>query len=184
MSGPGAWIREPARLPLLFLGAGIEWMRCLVLAPLEAMGAAVPPVSAARSPISRKEMLEMRDQDLGGDDVKLVRYKILFVKREYEAVLHEDETLVTYDTRGGDFGGLRIGDFMEQAARDEIKRPKAWPDGYPPPPKKPIPGWKIPEEDHKHVRFYFEVLDRFPREKAEYDREQVRVLRDISEKIG
>ena len=172
-----SWIREPIRLPLLVLGAGMEWMRRVTAAPFEALSRFVP---AQVDPL-RKETQEMKDQDLGGDDVKLVRYKILFVKREYEAVLDEGEALVTYPTRGGEMSGLKIGELVEKAARNEVRPPKSWPSEYP---DTTATGWTIPEQDRRYIRFYFEVLDRFPREKAEYDREQVKVLHDISRKIG
>src|SRR5437588_561310 len=43
---------------------------------------------------THKEIEKMRDKDLSDDQLKLVRYKILFVKRDYEAAFPEREEVV------------------------------------------------------------------------------------------
>src|SRR5258706_7241249 len=75
-----------------------------------------------------KEEKDMGDQDLGGDDLKVVRYRIIFTKRDYEAVLYKaDEEIVDYPTDGGSFGGLKVADFMGKFVAEREKRPIEWP---------------------------------------------------------
>src|SRR5215510_11952109 len=47
---------------------------------------------------TRQEARHMADRDLHDDMLKLVRYKILFVKRDYEHVFKEVEELVSDNT--------------------------------------------------------------------------------------
>jgi len=147
---------------------------------------AAPPSGRGATSGARKETAGMRDRDLSGHDVKLVRYRILFVKREYEAAFPETDDLLTYATRPEEYGGLKVAEFMGRAYAGEVPQPEKWArKDYPGDDHgTPQGGWSIPSDDRQYVRFYFEVLDRFPREKAEYDKEQVQVLRDISAKIG
>ena len=123
------------------------------------------------------------DQDLGGEDrLKLVRYKILFVKRDYEVAFDEREDLVSYSTTGPDWAALEISRFMVNLKH--TKRPEKWRDKHYPPGVKGEYIDYIPDEDQKYLRIYFEVLQRWEREEAEYDKQQVQVLREIRDSIG
>ena len=134
-----------------------------------------------------KEARKMRDQDLSGEGkLKLVRYKILFVKRDYEVAFPEKEELVSYDTGGAEWAGLKVAHFMKKLG--ETKRPERWRDKkYPP--REYRAGTdgenigRIPKEDEKYLKVYFEVLQRWDREEAEYDKEQVEVLREIRNRL-
>jgi hypothetical protein len=143
-------------------------------------------VSHGREPCTAKqEKNEMsdRDRDLSGDDLKLVHYRILFTKRDLEAVFEEQHDLVTYNANAAEWAGLKVAEFMEQVARGAVARPAKWrASGYPQ--GASDRGWGLPEEDRRHLRIYFEVLQRFGRERAEYDQEQVKVLREINSNIG
>ena len=130
----------------------------------------------------RQEGASMRDQDLSGPDLKLVRYKILFTKRDYEYAFPEVEDIVSYATNATDFAGLKVAQFM--CGLDTLPRPKLWRSkNYP---KKahqsgsPTIG-EIPPEDHKYVKIFFEVLARYEKEDED---SQVQILREISEKIA
>jgi hypothetical protein len=74
---------------------------------------------------------------------------------------------------------------MSQLAH--IKRPRKWKERdcdyhYPPGVHgEYIEG--IPECDQKYIQIYFEVLQRWERETAEYDKQQVEALRGIREEI-
>ena len=48
----------------------------------------------------------MRDKDLNDEQLKLVRYKILFVKRDYETAFPEKEELVADNLSGEGFAGV------------------------------------------------------------------------------
>src|SRR5215831_5779656 len=58
-----------------------------------------------------KEDVKMADRDLSGEDLKLVRYKILFVKRDYEHAFEEQEELVHDNTTEAAFTAWKVGEF-------------------------------------------------------------------------
>src|SRR5262245_29028388 len=67
---------------------------------------------------SQKESHEMkddyantRDYDLSGDNLKIVRYRIVFTKRDYETTLDQGEVVVNYSTNGGSLGGIKVSEF-------------------------------------------------------------------------
>jgi hypothetical protein len=105
----------------------------------------------------------MVDQNLGGDDLKLVRFKILYTKRDHEKILVNGDYLINYSTTLDDFGG-RI---------TCIEIPK-WEKANP----------KEAPLDSRFVQTFVEVLARYPKQEKEYDREQVAVLRDIKDLIA
>jgi hypothetical protein len=151
---------------------------------------------------AEKELKPMPDQDLSGaDTLKLVRYKIVFVKRDYEVVFPEREDVVSYDTTGPAWAALKISEFM--GSLGSIRRPDKWRQYqgdcdtgcntvYPPcaPDNQEYirsnrpddPG--IPPCDRKYIQIFFEVLQRWQREPADYDKQQVEVLRGIRSEIG
>lgn len=130
------------------------------------------------------------DQDLSGDDVKVVQYRIVFTKRDYEATLHEDEETVAYPTNGGSFGALMISRFIADLAQNGRKVPSPWkhsadllkyPQGddlvhderY----------WGIPFDDQKYIAFFYKVMGRVERQEKEYDKEQIRLLDQIRQRL-
>jgi len=135
-------------------------------------------------PIPQKEERKMADRDLRGDDeLKLVRYKILFVKRDYEYAFKEQEELVHENISESDYSGWKIAEFIQKLNKEPI--PELWL-------KKNFPRIategeminSLEEEDKKYLRVFFEVLDRYPREKFRHDEEQIKVLKDIRDKLG
>ena len=42
----------------------------------------------------------------------------------------------------------------------------------------------LPEDDKKYLRVYYEVLDRYPREKFRHEEQQIRVLEQIRDRMG
>ena len=146
------------------------------------------PASHSAKAISQtpqKEDRSMPDSDLGGDDLKYVSYSIVFTKRDYETtLLSEQQELVDYATDGGSYGGLKIAEFFERVGRGDplIPRPTKWSEepnyGVP---AHPSPGqtWEVPQDDRKYVKFVYHVDRRLPRGEAEYERDKVRILREI-----
>lgn len=126
-----------------------------------------------------------RDRDLGGDRLKLVRYKILFVKRDYEVAFPEHEELVAGDFNDTDFTAWKIAEFIQ--GLDEEEAPRQWrdknyPHEYGGEGKHYIR--HIPEADKKYLRVYYEVLARYDREEYHYEERQVEVLEEIRDAIG
>jgi hypothetical protein len=137
-----------------------------------------------------KERRDMNDTDLSGDNVlKLVRYKILFIKRDYEHAFNEVEELVSDNTDDTGYTAWKIAEFIQRLARRETRVPSAW-KNYPvnePPPTLPYRDGDIllglPEKDKKYLRVYFEVLARYDRECFRYEERQIEVLEEIRDRI-
>jgi hypothetical protein len=138
------------------------------------------------------------DKDLHDDMLKLVRYKILFVKREYEHAFPEKEDLVSDNMDGAAFTAWKVAEFIQElhldkekekndpgAYRDHIRIPGKWREKHYPSDsyhhKDYLTG--LPEGDKKYLRVYYEVLDRYPREKFKYEEQQIRVLEQIRDKM-
>jgi hypothetical protein len=120
------------------------------------------------------------DEDLS-DDVKLIRFTILFAKRDFEAVLQaEREEVVNYATDGSGFAGRKVAEFMEHLERNGIPWPSAWkvrPSGEYPEVGQAIR--EIPEGDRKYVRVNYRVLSRQATPDAERDKKAADLLRKI-----
>jgi hypothetical protein len=132
-----------------------------------------------------KEANDMGDQDLGGHDLKVVRYRIIFTKRDYEAVLDEaDEEVVDYPTDGGSLGGLKVAHFMGRVKDARVNLPIEWRGKNYPVKGAPRRGWKIPPEDERYITFLYEVIRRVEREEAAYEKDEVKVLREIRDVLS
>ena len=135
------------------------------------------------------------DKNLKDDMLKLVRYKILFVKREYEYAFREQEDLVYDNIDGNAFTAWKVAEFIQELAKvkDEktaegrarvgIRAPHKW---------KHYPGEKytfegyltgFPPEDKKYLRVFYQVLERYQREKFRHDERQIEVLEEIRDRM-
>ena len=125
------------------------------------------------------------DRDLHDDMLKLVRYKVLFVKREYEHAFPEKEDLVSDNMDGSAFTAWKIAEFIQELGRGGTPVPKKWLDkDFPPAEYRENGKLKgLKEDDKKYLRIYYEVLERYPREKFKYEEQQIRVLEEIRDKI-
>jgi formylglycine-generating enzyme len=125
------------------------------------------------------------DKDLRDDMLKLVRYKVLFVRREYEHSFAEQEDLVPDNMDESSFAAWKTAEFIQELQRKETKVPERWKNkNYPR--SEFVAGnylTGLPDEDKKYLRVYFEVLDRYPREKFKYEEQQIRVLEQIRDRV-
>ena len=126
----------------------------------------------------------MSDKNLSGEDLKLVRYKILFIKRDYEWAFKEQEELVYDDMTEAAFTAWKIGEFIQHLGRDKYEFPEKWEKSA------ELRRHKVgnflrglPEDDKKYLRVYFEVLERYRREPLRYQEEQLDILRGISDTL-
>jgi hypothetical protein len=131
------------------------------------------------------ELESVLDKDLQDDMLKLVRYKVLFVRREYEFAFPEREALVSENMDGDAFTAWKVAEFIQELAQGETPVPKRWNDKLYPPDRFRKDGnlLGLPDEDKKYLRIYFEVLDRYPREKFKYEEQQIRVLEQIRDNL-
>ena len=138
-----------------------------------------------------KEDVKMADKNLSGEDLKLVRYKILFVKRDYEHAFEEQEELVHDNTTEAAFNAWKVGQFIqdiEKPDQEKYKFPVKWDKSQDLKKHKSsrnyLKGFPFQEDDKKYIRVYFEVLERYPREPFRYQEEQISILKDIRDTLG
>jgi hypothetical protein len=126
------------------------------------------------------------DTDLYGEMLQLVRYQVLFVRREYEHAFTEKEALVEGSFDSVTFTAWKIAEFMQELRRGETVVPERWK-------KKNYPSGAcvsngklvdLPPEDRKYLRLRYQVLERYPRERFRHEKQQVRVLEQIRDAIG
>ena len=134
-------------------------------------------------PSINKESNGMVDTDLSSDDLKVVRYRIIFKKRDYETELETNEALINYSTDGGSYGALKIAEFFDKVLAGQVPLPAKWKHLRYPRNATDVK-WRIPNEDLKYVGFSYEVIRREERQEKDYDRQQVRVLRDIERTLA
>lgn len=125
------------------------------------------------------------DEDLSSDDLKVVRYSILFTKRDAEAVLQPDrEEVADYRTSSEAFAALKVTDFLERLQQHSIPWPAAWlkppGDGYP---GAGQPLQHIPVADQKYINVVYHVISRHPRRETEANEAQVEGLREIGKRL-
>ena len=127
----------------------------------------------------------MSDKDLRDDMLKLIRYKILFVKRDLEYAFPEKEELVAENTDAAGYTAWKIAEFIQKLNETPDSREMAEQktiraeshETSPPGPSTMIN--ELDEEDKKYLRVYYEVLERYPRERFKYEERQIEVLEEI-----
>lgn len=156
-------------------------------APIRVIHNAIGNSAETVQPMPQEEGRKMSDRDLRDDMLKLVRYKILFVKRDYEHVFYEKEELVHENIDASDYTGWKIAEFIQNLHNVDL--PSKWEDKKYPrdvkdEPQEPKPKINsLPEDDKKYLRVYYEVLDRYARERFKYEERQIEVLEQIRDKI-
>ncbi len=136
-----------------------------------------------------KEEREMPDRNLSDDMLKLVRYKVLFVKRDYETAFPEREELVPDNMTDTAYTAWKIAEFIQSLNMKETKIPAKWGRQYPrneehkPPHRDNVTLFGFPEGDKKWLRVYYEVLDRYVREDLQFEQEQLDALKDIAKAV-
>ncbi len=136
----------------------------------------------------------MRDQDLGGNDLKYVIWSLVFTKPGYECVLQtQQEELVNYAADPNTYAALKIARFLDGARHGHSRKPESWFErGYPvespgdaighemssSAPRAHREGWRVPSEDQKFIVFLYNVDRRLPRQEEVVRTERVVVERD------
>ena len=128
---------------------------------------------------------QVNDRNLRDDLLKLVRYKVLFVKREYEHAFAEQEGLIAENLDDASFTAWKAAEFIQRLANGSTKVPEKWlTRNYPPAKYRAGTTLKgLPEEDKKYLRVFYQVVERYPREKFKFEEQQIEVLEQISDNI-
>jgi hypothetical protein len=139
-------------------------------------------VTSPQTPnVISKEHNKMPDTNLSDDMLKLVRFKVLFVKRDYEVAFPEQEELVYDNMTDTAFTAWKVAEFIQSL--DETNVPQKWLRKQYPPHRQEVHGrWfihSLPEDDKKYLRVYFEVMQRYAREKFKGDERKVEELENI-----
>lgn len=115
-------------------------------------------------------------EDLNDDMLKLVRYKILFVKRDLEFAFPEREELVCDNMDGQAYTAWKIAEFIQRLEKgrdprnvdgEKFRVPDKWKEhGYPKNEFRydSVYFWGFEEDDKKYLQVYYEVLERHPRD--------------------
>lgn len=132
------------------------------------------------------------DKDLRDDMLKLVKYRVLFVKREYEVAFYEHEDVIEDNLDGSALTAWKTAEFMQHLEKHGERIPAKWGDTYPPKKFRGHPDSGsftrdddgrsfngFPEEDKKYLRLSFEVLERYPRERFKYEEQQIKILEQM-----
>jgi hypothetical protein len=132
-----------------------------------------------------------RDKD-PCDRLRLVRYKVLFLKDKLEHAFPEEEELVSEDITKDGFISWKVAEFIQKLRRREIRQPRRWFDknNYPAHDGGTVEGrfpdsfvTDLPDEDKKYLRVYSDVLAWYDRERKNYEREKVDALEEIRNAI-
>src|SRR5215510_7287855 len=137
-----------------------------------------------------REERAMSDKDLHDDMLKHIRYKILFVKRDYEHAFPEEEELVSDNTDAAGYTAWKVAEFIQRLGQQRTIIPDKWkeyPDDKDDQGRLKYRDGKIltglPEDDKQYLRISYEVLERYPRERFKYEERQIEVLGQIRDKI-
>lgn len=114
--------------------------------------------------------------DLQDDSVKLVAYSIVSLKRGRERILEggEGSVIVTDNMTGKAFTSWILAKYMQQKIDDPAQPGRKIRRGDP---------RLLPRDELKHLRVYFVVSTRWPREPLDFEQKQVRVLREIRDEM-
>jgi hypothetical protein len=130
-------------------------------------------------------MAALLDKNLSDDMLKLVRYKVLFVRREFEVAFSEREDLIADNLSENSFVAWKIAEFIQELEAGKTPIPSKWrakqyPAGF------TLADFLtgIPHDDKKYLRVHYEVLERYPRQKFKYEEQQITVLEQIRDALG
>lgn len=166
-----------------------------------------------RIPLKEDKKLMETNQNFCKPDPKdgkclvLWRYKVLFIKRDFEHAFPEQEDLIPDDVT--DITAWKIAEFIQQLGHCKVEVPRKWIEKRYPNPKK---YWRtdchgkngngeiedvdeaaggdtriylvgLPEEDKKFLRLYSQQLASYARQDPKYEERQIEVLEQIRDRL-
>ena len=132
-------------------------------------------------------------------NVTTVQYQVLFIKRDYEAILRDTRTVVTQHLSADGFVAWRIADFISDMSGHGVHLDQSQARTLGPlegikfqPPYDPCnPDWGkggarlvgMSNDNNQYLRIEYQVLSSISREDANYDEDQTKALQDIARKL-
>jgi hypothetical protein len=132
-----------------------------------------------------KPPAEAADNDLQDDLLKLVHYQVLFVRCGYEVTLSTRTELVAENLDDAAFTAWKIAEFIQDLQGGLIPAPPRWRER--PPPGAELRDGKLVvlrAEEKKYLRVNYEVRERFPRKRFNYEERQLKALRQIRDALS
>jgi hypothetical protein len=124
--------------------------------------------------------------DLSGDDLRIVRYYIVFTKRGLECIFPERVEIIDYVTTGESFFALKVTEFLQMVAARYIHQPQKWKAmNYPPPmylQQDMVLG--IPDDDQRYISCIYRVEARLPKGEVHYGERYAEIFEQIRDKLS
>ena len=122
------------------------------------------------------------------NNASVVQYQVVFLKRDWEALLHDEMTLVTSNMDGNGLTAWKIAEFVQAMGRCEVPVPNKWLGRLDELPGKGNYQEKdgvyymtgLREDDKKYLRITYQILDVLTREEPEYDKDQTKAVEAIA----
>jgi hypothetical protein len=146
-----------ARMPLDLFAEGVDYVRKAVT-PSDSEGQ--QEGSEAGSEGGEAASKIATGDELSGNDVKLVRARLMFTKPGHEKLLASWEDMVDYNTNRESYAGVKLARYLGSQ------------------------GVQIPDEDLRFLRIHMEILDRFPKEDVNYEARRLDLLEQQVEIMG
>ena len=129
----------------------------------------------------------MSHQEFSEDYCTVVDYQIVFVKRDYEAMLDSRSAIVVESMDGNGFTAWKIAEFIDRMKSGHIELPHEWEKSK----LDVVPGTGnydlkdnkltgLSKDDQKELRVTFQILQTVDRPAAQYEEDKVDALKDIA----
>jgi len=115
----------------------------------------------------RRDSCSLGDNNLNDDMVKLVKWTVLYTKPDEEEFFKQDHEVVNYRADAAQFGGQRMARWIDEH-RTEPKVAKIL----------------TSKRDLRYLQIAIEVVARYPKGEAEYERRQAQAIEGICGVLG
>ena len=135
-----------------------------------------------------KEESNMSDVDLRGDDLKLVRYAVVFTRYDLEVSFDEKTELLTYATSLDEYKGAKKSDFLLDLEKNPRPIPEKWKSNgatYPPAECRDGDKFKcLPQADRdEFLKVAVQLIDRFEKGEDDNERDQTKALKGLASTV-
>ena len=159
-------IPRPVALPPMYPGDGAAG------SPPIGAGQA-PPALLSQSPNVIPTTANYRSNDMNDNQVKVIKYRIVYVQPDEEIFLYENTKVIDYATSAEEFSAQMLVGWVAdlQNGRVQLPRPAL------------LPAIANPD-NYRYLRIRSEVLDRYQQEDKYYDKRQTKALEVIARRLA